>query len=836
FLNIARSTCSWKHGINTLQLSSKLEMFIYQRDSFGNIVPEIHPFDAQVVDKATNLSIPIVDLAMEAVGDGVQLLSFNVVERGQFFLKVFDAKLNERVSNTVHSFDVFVGYCDGTKSFANGSGLANSIAGSTSSFSVFLKDFYNIPSPVETAKLQVKILGKYATSYVDPIISPVREPDGPAGHQEIIAGNSNMQTSKFNVSYTPQIAGEYEIWVLCGNIVLNGGNPYAMTVLPVAINTSLSRVVQFDPKVRLSIENEVVVRLVDSFMNPVESSKSKLKFRLTSASTTTPVTTTTSFVAKEFVNNSDGSYTGHYAAGGLGSYGICVLFEDKQLPPCPFEVTVHADEYFSDVKNDTVSVWEDESVSFDVLSNDRIAGSKAEIANSSSPLHGSVLQFGQTYRYTPFQGFFGNDSFSYTVRDEHNNVVTATVFISVLCRPPQFVSLPEKLHVTEDTISPLFGGFPGMKMVYSDTTENISVTVTAQSGSVSFDPVRIKLGQFSEDVLSISSRGGKDLVLQGTVEAVNGALDSLLYTGNEDFHGDDVVALNASSRNGVRRTQFPTFVEPINDPSVILAPSSILLSGNESWEGYRIFDKNRDTFEFSIVDPDIYNFPGKKSSFFLVLSLEVLEGTLTVTLPSSVIAAASMKTEAGSCWQPVQTYVTIANRFIVRGTAIRFRGSVRDCNRAMRQLRYYQGPTHGTTLSIAVNDQANHGCYPDCSERMTMPLSTAKTIRLVPLPVVAGALGHVSSRRAILFRWLAAAGIVVMLCQGCVLMCCLFKCMRALKSERRHKTYGQIRAPEQTAPFRQNMCASTSQREDVGYSPATATASQLGASRSSLRQ
>ena len=41
-----------------------------------------------------------------------------------------------------------------------------------------------------------------------------------------------MQTSKFNVSYTPRIAGEYAIWVLCGNIVLNGGNPYAMTVLP----------------------------------------------------------------------------------------------------------------------------------------------------------------------------------------------------------------------------------------------------------------------------------------------------------------------------------------------------------------------------------------------------------------------------------------------------------------------------------------------------------------------------------------------------------------------------------------------------------------------------
>lgn len=70
------------------------------------------------------------------------------------------------------------GYCDGSNSFANGSGLAQSIAGSTSSFSVFLFDHYRIPSPVETARLQVKILGKNATSYADSVISPAREPNG----------------------------------------------------------------------------------------------------------------------------------------------------------------------------------------------------------------------------------------------------------------------------------------------------------------------------------------------------------------------------------------------------------------------------------------------------------------------------------------------------------------------------------------------------------------------------------------------------------------------------------------------------------------------------------
>lgn len=101
---------------------------------------------------------------------------------------------------------------------------------------------------------------------------------------------------------------------------------------------SLSSVVKFDPKVKMAVENEVDVRLVDSFMNPVVSFESKLLLQLTSASIGIPA----SFVAKEFVDNGDGSYTTHYAAWNLSSYSICVRFEDKQLAPCPFEVNVLA--------------------------------------------------------------------------------------------------------------------------------------------------------------------------------------------------------------------------------------------------------------------------------------------------------------------------------------------------------------------------------------------------------------------------------------------------------------------------------------------------------------
>jgi hypothetical protein len=80
----------------------------------------------------------------------------------------------------------------------------------------------------------------------------------------------------------------------------------------------------------MSVENEVDVRLVDSFMNPVLSLESKVRFQLTS----------TSIFGKEFVDNRDGSYTARYVINQIGSYGICVRFEDKDIAPCPFQVEV----------------------------------------------------------------------------------------------------------------------------------------------------------------------------------------------------------------------------------------------------------------------------------------------------------------------------------------------------------------------------------------------------------------------------------------------------------------------------------------------------------------
>lgn len=73
------------------------------------------------------------------------------------------------------------------------------------------------------------------------------------------------------------------------------------------------------------------------------------------------------------------------------------------------------------------------------------------------PGHGSILQYGHLFRYTPFKGFNGRDSFSYTICDVNGNIASGGVDISVLSIPPQVVSVPSQLLATEDVISPRFG-------------------------------------------------------------------------------------------------------------------------------------------------------------------------------------------------------------------------------------------------------------------------------------------------------------------------------------------------------------------------------------------
>lgn len=60
----------------------------------------------------------------------------------------------------------------------------------------------------------------------------------------------------------------------------------------------------------------------------------------------------------------------------------------------------------------------------------------------------------------------------------------------------------------------------------------------------------------------------------------------------------------------MQESHVPVFVKPMNDPPIIHVPKFITLVGNEASDDFQLFKKQRDIFEFSISDSDIFHYSG----------------------------------------------------------------------------------------------------------------------------------------------------------------------------------------------------------------------------------
>lgn len=110
-LEVSNCVIRWNYEPSAWQLLSKMEIFIHQQDQYGNLVPGLYPFDAEVVEKETNLSIPVADLHFEEVQAGIQLFSFSNSEPGNFLLTISDMKHKRSISNMPYAYTVFAGMC-----------------------------------------------------------------------------------------------------------------------------------------------------------------------------------------------------------------------------------------------------------------------------------------------------------------------------------------------------------------------------------------------------------------------------------------------------------------------------------------------------------------------------------------------------------------------------------------------------------------------------------------------------------------------------------------------------------------------------------------------------
>lgn len=79
---------------------------------------------------------------------------------------------------------------------------------------------------------------------------------------------------------------------------------------------------------------------------------------------------------------------------------------------------------------------------------------------------------------------------------------------------------------------------------------------------------------------------------------------------------------------------------------------------------------------------------GNQTHFLVTFSMEVNDGLLITNLPAHLINTTEVKHRSNYQWQPLQTYVTISEHFMVKASGIRFQGTVDDCNSVMQQLFY----------------------------------------------------------------------------------------------------------------------------------------------------
>lgn len=76
-------------------------------------------------------------------------------------------------------------------------------------------------------------------------------------------------------------------------------------------------------------------------------------------------------------------------------------------------------------------------------------------------------------------------------------------------------------------------GFSGLKIIYSDLAENISVRLSAHFGTVFLSPMVMQFWQPMWAELSVSKgvEKAKELILEGRLEVINYALQFVQYFG-----------------------------------------------------------------------------------------------------------------------------------------------------------------------------------------------------------------------------------------------------------------------------------------------------------------
>lgn len=167
-------------------------------------------------------------------------------------------------------------------------------------------------------------------------------------------------------------------------------------------------------------------------------------------------------------------------------------------------------------EDDSITTEQAKAVAIAVLANDTdLDGDSLSVISCTEPIHGTVgINLDGTITYTPFAIFWGQDSFVYTISDNHGGTDTATVVIEVIAsvsyRKPK-----EEVGGSGEPIEDLW---------YSDGNPD-------GSGYFDVSPEQVMhIVEFDIDGLPDSTTiSGAKLIIRYTTSSLYDAMDSVLW-------------------------------------------------------------------------------------------------------------------------------------------------------------------------------------------------------------------------------------------------------------------------------------------------------------------
>ena len=192
----------------------------------------------------------------------------------------------------------------------------------------------------------------------------------------------------------------------------------------------------------------------------------------------------------------------------------------------------------------------------------------------TSPAHGTLTPDSNGdggFVYTPANGFYGTDSFTYEATDGVATSNAATVTITVSPLPPSLTG-PESVSVNEDGTLDFNGG--NVIAVQDNSGAFEQLTVKVLDGTLTLTT--------TSGLTSVIGSGTSSITATGPLDSLNADLaDPLVYTPTPGFSGTDtmtVVIFDTSDQEQAPSEQIPITV----NPPVLNVPASVNVDENTS--------------------------------------------------------------------------------------------------------------------------------------------------------------------------------------------------------------------------------------------------------------